>query len=605
MKVFKEVFNKKILSDRSFISMVCFTIVLILVVVLGSVFGYVSADDNISNSEDFSLGISGAQEFLTYEGYQNSSLYFSSAPSYFSNFFPADDTGSGQVGNSVLFSLVTDYVSSYIDSSYSNYVITTGNQYSNSSYFLVSCFDDDTYFYYDPNGAGFTCQGSGHYVKGYVFQVSNGNSISLVYNPSAVELTTFDSAYNGIEFRYKNLSNIYGNTYGPNGRLALSNVPIYAYDTVNVSWPSGVTALWNSVYYFWNNRDTYYKDINYGFADGLVGGEVGASETSSNNMYLDSCKFTFNYNKYVKSTTDDDLSYKGNWNKGNVVFDAILNDYQLEHLDQFTLHIQWQVLIAGKGFYLQENSLGGYDYGTAVPFGGNYVMSTESTYTLSSFHSNGDSLSWNADTIYNSIFCDNSLLVNYNHSLTSLLAQASEFAEIDWSSWKIYANAWLSTTTETSDKRIDSYNFLSGTSTNVSDSLNTNNNPFIDGEDSSFFDSDDSTTTSQTTSNSNGNVTQTVTVNVDNSSSSSGSDSIISKIIDKLLGTTDDDAEYSEAGLTDSFLETTNSNGWLEFFNSSLSFVPNAFWSKLSVMFTTVCAILVIAFILRIILDIL
>lgn len=589
-------------AKRDFIAMVCFIVVMILVLILGNTFGYVSADDNVSNSEDFSLGISGAEEFYTYSGYQNSSLYFSTAPSYFSNFFPSVSNGVGQVGNSALFSLVTNYVTSYIDSSYSNYVITTGNEYSNNSYFLVSCFDDDTYFYFDPNDAGFTCQGSGHYVKGYVFQVSNGNSISLVYNPNPVEITTFDSSYNGTEFRYKSLNDIYGTTYS-GGRLAFGNVPVYAYDTVNVSWPSGVTALWNSVYYFWNNRDTYYVDINYGVADGLVGGSGGIPENDSNNMYLDSCQFKFTFNPYVNSISDDDMKYTGNWNKGNITFNAILNNYQSENITNFSLKFKFQMLIRGTGYLPFNNpNVDQLDDGH-VFFGNFFIEQTKSLSELSS-----GSISWNADSLW-SIMLDDSATVNGSNisHLSSFLSQVSEYKEIDWSYFKIYATCYLVSDTEgiSDTSRSDSYNFLTGLTTNVSDGLDTNYNPYVDsstglpsGDESHVEDSSSSSSTS-----SNGNMiqnnNQTVTVNNNVNSSE------VTNQLDQILGSTGSDDDTSDGGLTDSFLEKTNSNAWLQLMSTTFGFVPASIWIDLGIFLVVVLGILAAFLILRFLLDLL
>ena len=591
----KLLFNKNIFKDKSFIKMICFTFVLILVLVLGNCFGFVSADE-------------GGYEYCLNElDYSSSSIFNSSLDSNYERWYSRnnfskdllfyiqdlDFTSISSVDSNFDYSRVTHYMFFYNGGvsvvCYLFYAEPTmfynGNLRFDTQ--MPSGYTDDCVYVCDIPFTSFGSEYDGHY---YEFNMSQATISEVTLNNDR-----WVGIGNGNSYCYP----LYGNIQYFNVMVGWQNDFSTIYDSFYNRNNSAVQNYWVNVNYFYGNASPLT-----GF-DNLVGVSSGDPvETSSNNMYLDSCKFTFNFNPYVNSTTDDNLKYKGNWNKGNVTFDAILNDYQIENLDQFTLHIQWQVLIAGKGFYITENSLtGGYDLGTAVPFGGNYVMTSESTYSLNSFHSNGDSLSWNADTIYNSVFCDNSLLINYNHSLTSLLAQASEFYEIDWSSWKIYANAWLSTTTETSDKRIDSYNFLSGTSTNVSDSLNTNNNPYISGDDSSFFDSDDSNTTTQTTSNGSGDVTQTVTVNVDNSSSYSGTNSTISNLIDKLLGTDDD--EFAEAGLTDQFTEATNSNGWLELMSATFGFVPNSVWNKLSITLVTVLGIMVVAFILRIILDLL
>ena len=58
----KKIFNKHIFKDKSFIKMVCFTIVLLLVLVLGNTFGYVSAEE-------------GDCLYLNQPDYVNSSVY--------------------------------------------------------------------------------------------------------------------------------------------------------------------------------------------------------------------------------------------------------------------------------------------------------------------------------------------------------------------------------------------------------------------------------------------------------------------------------------------------------------------------------------------------
>lgn len=58
-----------------------------------------------------------------------------------------------------------------------------------------------------------------------------------------------------------------------------------------------------------------------------------------------------------------------------------------------------------------------------------------------------------------------------------------------------------------------------------------------------------------------------------------------------------------DGGLSEDFQQMSNSNGWIQFMKNTFSFVPVAFWDNLNIYFVVALGIVGIAFVLRIVLD--
>ena len=203
-------------------------------------------------------------KFIVYDDYIASDKYDSSYPSYYQNIMPIIST---EEKNKALYKLVMDNVFNYTLSTLPNYVISSGNQLTDDCTITVTVFDDGVVPFYSGVGLAFSASEAGHFVKAYNFSITNGDTITLTATGTTTELVKFDSDYSGYEFRGKAVTDIISG--GQASRVCASNVPFYAWDTVNYSWNSGNTGWWNSVWYLWHklngltNYENTYHDINY------------------------------------------------------------------------------------------------------------------------------------------------------------------------------------------------------------------------------------------------------------------------------------------------------------------------------------------------------
>lgn len=588
-------------TKRDVIAMVCFTVVMILVLILGNTFGYVSADDNVSESS-YDQGEWYGESVLNYTGWTNSSIYNSD---YYFN--------QGLYSDSTLVSFMNAFNELSIPDTYNYEVVGNFGSVSFSDvpydiqYLVFRNYSDGS-----PDTLNFSAIFFG---SNNVFNLTDGGIyglpandnwvfyLGLKYTKSTDTITITDTVayltdtWTQLPYTIYNDVKYYKSKYG-GGSVLFGSANIYGY---KLGTNSNIGEFIDSGF----SSDSYYN-VNYMLSDGSFSGGTGGtvSESDFNNMYLNSCEFKFTFNNYVSSTTDDDMKYTGNWNKGNITFNAILNDYQTENLTNFSLKFKFQMLVRGTG-YLPFNNPNVDQLDDGHVFYGNFFV--EQTKSLSELSSG--SISWNADSLWSIMTDENS---NVNGSsvshLSSFLSQVSEYKEIDWSYFKIYATCYLVSDSEgTSDtSRSDSYNFLSGQTTNVSDSLGINYNPYIDsssgipsGDDQHIEDSSSSSTTTTGYGTVTQNNNQTVTVNNNVNSSE------VTNQLDQILGSTGSDDEVSDGGLTDSFLEKTNSNAWLQLMSTTFGFVPSSIWIDLGVFLVVVLGILAAFLILRFLLDLL
>lgn len=589
-------------SKRDVIFCVCFTIVMILVLILGNTFGYVSADDNISQDQEyFNPEISGADDFMSFTGFLSSSIYDSSMPTA-QNFFP---TRSNNYNNEIYDSFI-QFFPSHISSSYSNYLVLDGNELTSTGQVMtVVCFDDSTFPTID-SGLRLWAFESGHKFDLYKFTFSNDNWALSSYSIDN-NINKFDNDYQNVGFYTRAVSDIASGSY-PGNRLCLGNVQVFAYNTNS---DGSFSSLWNILWYLngylsGNSYQDRFFPINYYLSDGLIGGtgSIGG-ETDSNNMYLNNCKFTFSFNRYVDSVTNDTLTYRNNWGGGYINFSAMLNNYQYENIDKFSLQFQFQVLVKGKGTLHQEDN-DSYPTETVKDFYGNFYY-TESCDLLDL--SNG-TIAWRLSDITNS-FEDSSAVINGTNitKLDRFIANMTEYVSIDWSYFKLYCTAKLvSDDVGTSETyRTDSYNFVTGSSTVVSDGLDTNLNPYYDSENDSVSGDDDhieSNSSSTTTSTGYGTVTQnnnqTVTVNT----GSSGSSDTVEKV-EQILAGVDSGEDIDSVSWVSTFSDLVGTNAFIVLMTTTFSFIPVNVWTSLATFFVVCLGFLTAFVLLRMLLDLL
>lgn len=641
-KIFKGLYK-----DKSFIKMICFTLVLLLVLVLGNSFGYVSAD-----SVGTDLEISGASLFMSYSGYQNSSIYNSSYPSNYQNYFILN-SNSLDTDDSVIYSNIIDYVSNNCHSSFENYVILVSNEYSNNMIFSIIYYDNDTVFGFSGGGGFFSASSSGHRVEYFSFQYNGGNITTVRHDLTEIQRGYDD--YNGYSFYYLGVSSL----TGVPGRVGLSNKPVYAYDNINYSWGGNDTGIWNTCWYLWHNLnnvsgyESSFHDINYYLSDGLVGGSGSGSSgpNAGNYMYADSAD-------WYLSNFNGDIQNK--YRTVSAVFTSNLNDFINDSLvlgdsstdSEYTIDYDFSVFVDFKYSWVlgtSENNVpsvtvGNSYVGASIDFNGNSNDFTDVYYWSCSYEcpdAMGNYLtgmhidaSTFADNNYiqefplSSLFAymqpSNSFVINPNGEKTKITITLQQLMymwangfigknnnlvseQFTLSNFRLTCKATINYGDAYTDlghlgqyesgSYSETFDLLTGESYINDDSMLTNYNPYIENTDTDYsqLPSTETGTNSNSTTVTTGNVTQTVTVTNEGAS-------YIPSLINKLLPTSLGD---TGTGLVDTFSTMAQTNGWISVMASTVPAIPGTVWNYITDYLGISLYLLACAFVLRLILDLL
>lgn len=313
----------------------------------------------------------------------------------------------------------------------------------------------------------------------------------------------------------------------------------------------------------------------------------GSGGEADNNLVLKNPDFKWNVPKYWSSVSSiyPQEVYTSNWGSGTVSFSALLNDFQIDNLDKFDLAIDFYV-------YFEINGLQSYGSEVSTKKASKFNMDTI-YISLSDFYNNGQSVSYNLNNLFD-LYLKNA----NDDSLLSYIEPFKHYYQIDYWDWYINGYVNLVESSDHSSKSgnyIEGYNFISQVSKEYSDNITNNDNPYIpDNEDDiPVKDPEDS----QTITNSNG---QIVLTNNDNDNITiNGNGEVAKDIIDELIPSS------GNGGLTEEFIGLTNSNGWLQFMKNTFSFIPVEFFDYLNIYFIVALGIFGVAFVLRIILDLL
>ena len=632
----KKIFNKHIFRDKSFIKMVCFTIVLLLVLILGSNFGYVSADEIAQEEEEitFNYGSFSGTHSFNYSDYCNSSIYDSSVDS-----FPNTSTEI-----EVKF---INFLNTYSIPQSGYYMNNVGGNDRDmdmlSGDFYYVCFGELNDFDL------FLVDSACFVVGGYVYLPYDDASwvyhIRFQYNSST---DTFEPRYinghdkdcqllvdwnNQVEhstgFSYFSLDTYYS--------LCFATCPIY-FSANNTGY--GISDIAN----FLNSGGNDFKDVNYFLYDSSFGYETGyggtAGEGVGNNMYVDYADWILN--NYVGDVPD-------NYRNMSVSFTSNLNDYIHEHYDDleeqgdaYCIWLDYSVFV---DFYYD----GVVDYGTvSATLGGEFAnvqyshdITTTNTYHWScnyvftptdndaDYISSGYLLPMDAFIEdYNQIYTmglsglfaylspsdgsgnmisSSGTRVHTNLTLVQLMQLISEDGII-WDSnyeglnqFKMTCTAKIiyddGTTYAPSGTYIETFNLLDGTSTVDSSNMLTNYNPYITNTDEDVTSSLPSTSTSGSSvaTSSTGNVTQTVNVT---NEGAKYIPSIINSLIPSSFGDT-------TTGLAQRFTTLVDSNNFITVMANTVPAIPSAVWTYLVEYLGISLYLLACAFVLRLILDLL
>ena len=619
----KKVFNKNIFKDKSFIKMVCFTVVMLLVLVLGSNFGYVSASGN------YDFEVTSGTNYSTYENYQNSSIYNSDALNVFNITYNSDLPDISQIN-------------SLIGISYDGY--THGNNTLN----LSNC----------PNYIAYRTSALNRinilfYADGGVVSMMNGKTSFLYSGTSSIEwaIVSVDTtnwtisnadygvtSYSAAGLTDSNLRSYCGKNLGQNCSFLFSNSSVYA--PLNSYYPDmgggDNCFLWFKD--FNNGAHTSFVDVNYQLADGLIGGNGSNGGASAlNYLYADTADWWLN---------NDPTSQK--FYNGSVTFNSSLNDYIIEHSDEYAINYDFECDIAFYYFFAPPSGQATNWQPTAsCPFyKGIYGVDVEDEVEDSAFEWHYFSCHFDFDnditddaedfisdgyghrfSLYNDLY-DNFDATGYLSDNTHITITPAEIIDLingtfdgggqltikQWSTFRIKCTAKIgapsyintsgsisdfisSASSATSGGYSETFDLLTGNSTLGDQSMLTNNNPYTELSDNTYDDTQLPSTggTTGTTTVSTGNVTQTV--NVTNEGAK-----YIPSLISKLIPTSIGD---NTSGITERFYNLAQVNGFVTVMAETVPAVPNVIWTYCEDYLAITLYLLAVAFVLRLILDLL
>lgn len=386
------------------------------------------------------------------------------------------------------------------------------------------------------------------------------------------------------------------------------------------------------------------NDVNYLTAQGKCGNTSGgcgiarsyANEDASNNLYLQESDFIFTHQTYY-------APYSSSINTGSAVpvgtitFKGQPNDFQIEHSNDF--YVQLYFMFDYDVEYKNQTGNDIMDFKKTSSILNNekalyYCFTTPTTgptykLPLSTFIERGNTYSVAISDVFDDLVSSN------GRTLTGVLQQSKEVTEISYNTFKLTCNAFIvGNGLASQGKYTEWYNFNSKKGFTTDTSLNDNPNPYTPNPTTQSDDDPDSTniqptpnvpgpggsdnTNPSTTTTSTGGTNIIITNNptFNNGGGSSGgygpttySESSVSpldfmKLFNPVKFFTNLLIDKNKATAED-LAEDTGVNGWFEVVNSTYSFIPEDFWTILKGCFVAFIGITIIAFIIRIILDLL
>lgn len=354
----------------------------------------------------------------------------------------------------------------------------------------------------------------------------------------------------------------------------------------------------------------------------------GSGGDVTNNMYMETADWKFNIPKYWHDTSDTyaNSRYIANWGKGTISFSGLLNDYQIDHASDFYLQFS---------FYIKMNSkysVPGIDDNGPVfrSFAGSYAL-RDVEKNLTNFIEHDNNFTWSVQDIFDTA-------TNLDgFSFTSFMRDNSVYSQYKDFDWTISCTAKLVSGNYVSGSIQETYNFITQISKEDSNTITDNTNPYYppdDNGDPTIPDKPNTSTTSDNGINITINNNPTFTNNNNNNNNfnpvnnvipdgdggtDENGDNLLTWIVKKLFGYIDalvggvfdaSGLNDNNDGVTQNSLITgdslgTSNNGFLAFLNNTFTFIPQGMWNVLQYFFTVSIVILIIAFLIRIILDIL
>lgn len=641
-KIFKGLYK-----DKSFIKMICFTIVLILVLILGNTFGYVSADE-ISSEFD---------TYLNVADYNNSDIYTSNinwTPHFVSSANDSNQKTAFSSLRDIDFTSVSDVPSDFDFSDIKNYLVV-GKPFPNSGVTLYLFPQEEIYLAFGNVGRFYlyTPEDNSTYYTLTIYSYSDGTTLDHL-TLDANEWDDVQPIINSFSLTYDNGMTMYSNNWIANNDNypLLCTFPIITtlQGYTNVSFDFGM------VYkdFILNNNDTYVTNTNYmiGYNPSLNGFDnlLGVSNDSienndpnaSNYMYADYADW------YLNNYTGD---IANRYRTVSAVFTSNLNDYINDSLvlgdsstdSPYTIDFDFTCFVDFYYSYITDSS------DTSISLGNNFISgsigssssvlnktyywaaSYEAPDTMgnylvgmhidaSTFADNNYIQEWPLSGLFaymeptdSYVVSENGQKNNISLSLQSLMTLISNGVIYNSSNEHVELSNFRLTCTATiqygdafddvfgdiyrSGTYSETFDLLTGESSLNSDSMLTNYNPYVENTDTDYsqLPSTETGTNSNSTTVTTGNVTQTVTVT---NEGASYIPSLISKLLPTSLGDTG-------TGLVDTFSTMAQTNGWISVMASTVPAIPGTVWNYITDYLGISLYLLACAFVLRLILDLL
>ena len=470
-----------------------------------------------------------------------------------------------------------------------------------------------------------------NYNKFYFFVWSSGGYASIVVSNSSVS-----SVQDSYRKWYQPLGTDTFIFYYPNG--VTSNPVIKRPYQANISGHGvdGDVLILNNSYYdsllysnssitgeffeLTNNNGAYrivthYNECEFNYLDGQTGnGGITSSsnETADNNLVIPDADWTFQNTKYV-APYNNLINTGSVYPNGNVTFTFNPTQYQKEHSSDFYLTFTFKMDYSVTYKNTNSNDTPPF-YKTSALLDNtktyshiyNYLNSDDSSIyldvPLSDFISDGNSKAFTFEELFKSL-----------DGFSGVLLQSKEIDELSYNKFNLYCTAFINSGSSSSGNYEEWYNPMSKKGLTTDKSGNINNNPYIDNGNS---DPDSSNTP---TNNENQNAPGDAGNNGSNSSSTASTGAItinntnnnnwnntntlsndgntFSNVFQSLIG--------SNKITSENIAETSGTNGFVGYLNSTISSVPSTFFTALLGYFVTCIAILIVAFVLRMLLDIL
>lgn len=567
-------------KKQGYSSIVCFITISVITIILllngiiihaeGSTYwdAYGITDDNIYEFESQYLPGNTYKICMTLEQYRASSIYDSNVSSRMPSLYSINiiegylwnnqSTSSDYFIEPLLKSIPTDIN----PSEYPYFLITTESTTStNMDSFNVYFFSENT---------NFISMGSYAFVTSYsedLIKICKYNYYNGVY-------TNASGFNNPSEYNDLGLGSVF--------YLYYTNMPILCSDTYFSNYYDGRD-------YFYEHPENFV-DQNYLLYDSQgspnynnpnLSGGSGSSETSENNMYLQFPKWYF-YN--IPKFTSLSSYYLHKNSLGSATFNCKLTDYQKEHLNEFSVKIDIQTYVD----FDQEMNDGTVEHNKKL------FDYPSQTISLSDFYSNSNNYnvlisdiferSVSTDALNNSFY-----LGGWLESYDNIYQDTLNKLQGKFTATLISNN---SNSSVSSGACTYTFDYMTGQSMMNDNTLGTNPNPDLDGDQSyNGFDDDNNQVIS--------NGGNTLINNDNDTINFNGNGEVAERLVDELIPSSGD------GGLTQELQDSFNTNGWLAVIKNTFSFIPESLFNTLEVYFVSILGILACAFVLRIILDLL